>query len=1067
MKHLSDFTVCLTMIIVMISGAALLPRLDVGIKPPPRQGKTLTVEYKWRGVSAQVIEHGVTSVIEGVASGVKGVESVSSESFSGRGRVRIQLKKTADVSAVRFEIASVLRQIYPRLPEGVSYPSLSGGEVVNNSDRKNESVVLLTYNINADMPEESIIRYVEHAVVEPLNRLDGVKRAEVTGTRRQYMELSYNPRTLAEYGITPDNISEAIRSFTGRTDIVGDVMRDEGGGSKVRQTLCLTTSGVALADIPVRTTAGQTVYLNTLVECRTKRTEPDRYYRINGQNTVNLNVMVNAGDNLISLSAAIRDEMERIKSGLPDNISLTLASDAAEEERAEVYDLVSRSLLSLLILLVFVWVARREWRYLFIIASTLAASILLAVTVYYALGMRLHVFSMAGIAVSMGLIIDASIVMADHYGYYHDRRAFLAILAAMLTTMGSLVTVYFLPESWQADLYDFSRIIVINLATSLVVSLLFVPALIGAMKYDGKQENRSRHARRIVRWNGVYLKYIMLTQRHKWLAGTLLVLAFGVPLFALPDSVGTDNEEDNPWYCNLYNATIGSRFVRQYCIEPLEVYAGGSLRLFVEALGNRHNDEDEQPELFIRGQLPLGGTATELNNKVVMVENFLRQCDGIKRFTTRIDGRGAFIDVVFQDSCLTTSLPYIVENKVVGKLISIGGADWSTHGVSRVGFSNSLNLQHRNDRIWITGYNFDRLNRYAEEIGRYVSTNSRVRDVVVEIPGHEDAEDELYMRYDRERMALYGVKAGEAYSAMAAMLRTQDAGEHDDGRSRMDVVLKPVTTDAFDRWQMENSYIKAGGRDIKVPEIMTVEERNATNCIPKRNQEYVLAVAFNVLGSYSYISRYLEETIDHFNSRLPMGYQCSGSRYGRTGDAAVPYWIIAVVAVIIFFICAILFESLRLPLAIVLTIPASFIGLFVTFRLTGVEFGTGGFASMVMLAGIVVNSGIYIVSEYRMFLNGAGRKRQPAARIYIKAYNHKIVPVMLTVLSTVAGLVPFLLDGEEAQFWRSFATGVCGGLMFSVVVIIFVLPLFLNLCPHKRKRINKDNAPAGADDTTR
>lgn len=1052
MKHLSDFTVCLTMVIVMIAGAALLPRLDVGIKPPPRQGKTLTVSYSWRGVSAQVIEHGVTSVIEGVTSGVKGVESVSSESFFGRGKVYIHLKKTAEVSAVRFEIASMLRQIYPRLPEGVSYPSLSGGEVVNNSDRKNENVVLLTYNINADMSEENIIRYVEHAVMEPLNRLDGVKRVDVTGSRRQYMELSYNPRTLAEYGITPEGISEAIRSFTGRTDIVGDIMRDAGGGHMVRQTLCLSSSGVELSDIPVRTAAGQTVYLNTLVECRVKRAEPDRYYRINGQNTVNLNVMVNADDNLIFLSSAIRDEIRRIKSVLSDDVSLTLAYDAAEEERVEVYNLVSRSLLSLLILLVLVWVARREWRYLFIIASTLAASILLAVIAYYASGLRLHVFSMAGIAVSMGLIIDASIVMADHYGYYHDRRAFLAILAAMLTTMGSLVTVYFLPEAWQADLYDFSRIIVINLAASLVVSLLFVPALIGMMKYDSMRESRHGHVRRILKWNKVYLKYIMLTQRHKWIAGTLLVLAFGIPLFALPDHVGTDDAEENPWYCNLYNGTIGSRFVRQYCIEPLEVYVGGSLRMFVEALGARYRDEDEQPELFVRGQLPQGGTATELNHKVVMIESFLRQCDGIKRFTTRIDGRGALIDVVFQDSCLTTSLPYMVENKVIGKLISIGGADWATYGVSRIGFSNSLNLQHRSNRIWITGYNFDRLNRYAGDIVRYVSGNSRVRDVIVEIPGHEDSEDELYMKYGRERMALYGVEEGEAYSALAGMLQEKTVGEYDDGRGRMDVLLKPVTADAFDRWHIDNSYIKVAGRDVKVSDIMEVEERSAKKCIPKRNQEYVLAVAFNVLGSYSYIDSYVKETIGHFNSLLPMGYRCTGNMYDRADDTSMPYWIIAVVVIIIFFICAILFESLRLSFAIVLTIPVSFIGLFVTFRMTDMDFGTGGFASMMMLAGIVVNSGIYIVSEYRMLLNDAGRRKLPYARIYIKAYNHKIIPVLLTVLSTVAGLVPFLLDGEEAQFWRSFAIGVCGGLLFSVFVIVFVMPLLLNLRPDNRKK---------------
>ena len=143
MKAPSNFTVCLTMVIVMIIGMAMIPLLDVGIKPPPRQGMTLTVNYRWPGAAPKVVEHSVTSVIEGVASGVKGVESVSSESFFGRGRVRIRLKKSVNVSAVRFEIASMLRQIYPKLPEGVTYPTLTGGEIVNNTDRSNKTVLCL------------------------------------------------------------------------------------------------------------------------------------------------------------------------------------------------------------------------------------------------------------------------------------------------------------------------------------------------------------------------------------------------------------------------------------------------------------------------------------------------------------------------------------------------------------------------------------------------------------------------------------------------------------------------------------------------------------------------------------------------------------------------------------------------------------------------------------------------------------------------------------------------------------------------------------------------------------
>ena len=134
--RVSNFTLLLTLVILMTIGAALIPLVDVADNPRPRQGKTLTVSFWWRGASAKVIEQNVTSRIEGLMVSVKGVESVQSESYFGWGQVTAELKKNADVSSVKFEIASLLRQVLKRLPEGVSYPSLSGGEVVNEQSRK-------------------------------------------------------------------------------------------------------------------------------------------------------------------------------------------------------------------------------------------------------------------------------------------------------------------------------------------------------------------------------------------------------------------------------------------------------------------------------------------------------------------------------------------------------------------------------------------------------------------------------------------------------------------------------------------------------------------------------------------------------------------------------------------------------------------------------------------------------------------------------------------------------------------------------------------------------------------
>ena len=127
---------------------------------------------------------------------------------------------------------------------------------------------------------------------------------------------------------------------------------------------------------------------------------------------------------------------------------------------------------------------------------------------------------------------------------------------------------------------------------------------------------------------------------------------------------------------------------------------------------------------------------------------------------------------------------------------------------------------------------------------------------------------------------------------------------------------------------------------------------------------------------------------------------------------------------------------------IVILIPVSFIGMFLAYPLVGVSFGQGGYAALIMLCGITVNAGIYLTSEYRTIAESSGRR---GIKTYVKAFNRKIVPTMLTILSTVLGLIPFLFDGHEIEFWYSFAVGVMSGMLFSVIAIVLVMPVFFPL----------------------
>lgn len=987
MKH--SFSILLTACILMIIGMALIPGLDVSNKSRPRQGNTLNISYYWPGASAKVVEENVTSRIEGLVSSVRGVESVSSVSNFGSGNVTVQLKKNASVSGVKFEIASLLRQVRDKLPQEVTYPELSGGEIVTGRERDKDTHIL-SYRIKADMPDIKIKKLAERTIRQDLEKIKGVGRVEVSGGTEKYMEVSYNAGQMALYGLSSYDVEDAIRNYLGRQDIIGEIIKTDKRGAEERISLFLSVEGEEslLESIPVKNINGKIIYLNNLTRCEYKDRDPDKYFRINGLNTVYMKVKAEDGVNINSVAAEVKKEIERRQTA-GSKLSYELTYDKADEQFSDFKTFVFRSTMSLLILLLFVIVCTRDLRYLFIIAATLLANILIAVICYRLFDIRLQPFSMAGITVSLGLIIDSTIVMVDHYSYHRNFKAYFGVVGATLTTVGALLIIFWLPDYIKNDLYDFSRIIIINLVVALLVSALFAPALVDRMNYCSRQSGRPRYIRFVMSWNKIYGRYLRFTQ---------------------------------------------NRLARPVLLAATACAFGWSLYLFIDTLdSNTYRPEPEEMKLHIRGQMPLGGTAKQLNEKVQTIEAFLSQYKEIKRYETDIEGWGSEITVEFKPEYLNTSFPYMLENEVIGKLITVGGADWSTWGVSQRGFSNSLDLQYRSNNIEITGYEYDRLYRFAEDMCKRLRQNNRVQDITIETPGHERQEDEFYMQYDKEMLANDSIGITDIYHSLSTMLVEHEMGRKNGNEQKMDYMLRPEENGKFDLWQLSNAFIKAGGRDIRLADLMSINRREAKNCIPRENQEYVLRVAFNVLGSYTYTYKYIKGITEEFNARFPIGFRCVNKTYGSYEDNGTQYWLIGLVVVIIFFICAILFESLYKALIIIMLIPVSLTGTFITFHLSGIEFGTGGFAAMVLLCGLTVNNGIYLMNEYK-----------DESR-YIKAYNHKIIPIFLTVFSTILGFIPFLLDGPTERFWFSFAVGSISGLLFSIISVVFTMPLFLKL----------------------
>ena len=1000
--RISNFSVLLTACILLIIGVALTPLIDVASKPRPRQGRDLWINYTWSGAPAKVIEQNVTAPIEGMMVAVRGVESVESESRFGSGWVKVTLKPDVRVFAIRFEIASLLRQLHSRLPDGVSMPTLSGGDIVDNTRRqKEEAVHLLSYNISSRLNSAQLQDYVQKHVQPVLQRNEDVKWVNVSGGVGRYLEVTYDPLLLQACGLSSSDIEDGLKSFVGRNEIVGDVLHDS---ARVTLRLATETFNRPLGQMPIKSQDGHITYMGDLAHYEYKNYDPSSYYRINGHETVSLNIYVNANANLIRLAKELRRQIDDMQPSLQHGVRLELQHDSSEEQQGELNRLITRSLMSLMILLVFVFMVRPGWKYVSIVAVTLAVCLALAVICYYLFNLRLHVFSIAGITVSLGLIIDASIVMIDHYSYYRERKVFMSILAALLTTIGTLVVILFAPEGLQQDLCDFAWIVIINLTAALFVAVAFVPALVDSLHFRTNRTTRifSRRQRLAARWAALYFRYISLPS--KW-----------------------------------------SRRKRVFVYSLLLLFYaggfGGSAYLFSDTLDSASwPREEEEMKLNIRAQMPLGGTATQLNAKVKLLEETLMNEKSIKRFETWVNGGGAHIIVQFTPEALQSAAPYQVENRVIGRVIGIGGADWSTYGVSQRGFSNSLNLQYRSNAIEMTGYNYDRLYRYAQDLCDLLRQNPRAVDVAIVTPGHENQEDEYYVSYDWERLTLLGITPRQIHSAVSDLLQTWEFGRYDPLNTN--IIIKSTRRDTHDVWQLFNSYVKIDGRDIRLSEVMDIQRREANNVIPRRNQEYVLRVEFNILGSYIYTNNYIKEVTEKMEKLLPVGFRCVRPQWADLPTVSEQYWLIALCLLITYWLMSILFESFWRPLAMLLALmPFTLSSVFLTFHFAGIPFGTGGLAALVLLCGLVINAAIYIMYQYDLIRESDAVS---PCRAYVQAYNHKIIPVVLTVMSSVFSLIPFLVDGTDNHFWYTFAITVILGLTASLVALVFILPWWVS-----------------------
>lgn len=1062
---LSTFTVNIFFVMLIIVGAAMIPLLSLQLNPT-RYLPSLTISFSWPEAPVRVVEQEVTTVLEGVLTTVTGIRKISSSTLAEQGRITIEFDRNVDLRAKRFEVASLLRDAAGRLPDRVSYPVVS-----MNMPSNQGGTSVLGFQVNGNASTSYIYDLAEEVIKPAVAMVDGVYSVNITGATPRQWELFYDQQKLAATGLNSADIRNAISNFLLEREL-GGASEESDSGPEKRTYLTLTgnsSESFRWEDIPVAKISGRIIHLTDVAKVTLRDQTPLSYFRINGLNTVNLRVSAEQNVNNIKVADEVKKVIERIKTELPAGYSIRTSMDNTTYLREEISKNIFRAVLSVVLLLLFVLAISREFKYLLIITISLVANILIAFIFYYLFKLEIHLYSLAGITVSFGIIINNTIVMTDHIRFHRNRKVGISLTAATLTTIGALSVIFFLDEASKLTLEDFAAVVIINLSVSLGVALIFIPALIEKIGLKPKfNAIVIRRKRRVARFSAKYLKSIGFIIRHRAILIIAAILAFGLPVFFLPDLLPKETrlsvtDEDRTPFQLLYNKTLGNRKYIQDIKPAINKILGGTFRLFSDKAKNSRfyyygSDETPRTQLTVTiGLSEEGLTIEDMNTTCIGLENMLAAYDEIDMFMTSIySPEEARVTITFKPEHDYTIFPFILKIKAEDYMNSIGSYHASVYGVGKA-FSNQTYTDYIRTSwaVIMKGYNYDELYRYAEELRERLvaSGKGRIKEVfllgsIQDMYSFNMAGKKVYrnlLAMDQFYLAEYNTGVSAAFAeasrysrGTASPLRAFINGVN------APIIIKSVQSENYDLWSINNSPINSPeGNVVKLKDFSTLTREVSDNTISREDQQYLITVGYDFIGNAELGRLILDRNIEETSAMLPLGYTAQERGYSSFWwiQNKTNYLLIFLVIGIIYFICAILLESFKQPFVVISLIPFSFIGVFVTFHVFNINADEGVFAAMILLCGIVVNATLYVLNDYNILRRH--RPGMPEREAYVKAFNGKIVPILLTKLSTIIGLVPFLLTGKDERFWFALAAGTIGGLLFSLIGLFIFQPIML------------------------
>lgn len=411
--------------------------------------------------------------------------------------------------------------------------------------------------------------------------------------------------------------------------------------------------------------------------------------------------------------------------------------------------------------------------------------------------------------------------MTDHIRRRHNLKTFVSILAATLTTVGALSIIFFLDDKLRLDLQDFAVVVIVN----LFVALFFVPAMIQKIGLSEIKKNVMIFwiKRQVVLFTHLYIRWIEFFCRYRVMACILLVLAFGLPVFLLPEKMNGDGK-----FAEYYNKVFANSTYKEKVKPIVDKTLGGTLRLFVDKVytGSYFNREKEETVLSVYASLPNGSTLEQMNTLIKKMETYLSEFKEIKQFQTSIySARRASIQIYFRKEHQHSDFPYTLKANVISKVLQLGGGHWEVYGLQDQGFSNSMRESAGNFRVKMYGYNYDELAYWGEKLKEKLLTHRRIKEVTInsEFSWYKDDYNEFYLDLDKHRLAKESITGMQLFNALRTVFgRNITCANIVYGGQPEMLKLNSRQSGEYDVWSLANIPFEINGHSYKLADFAKV-----------------------------------------------------------------------------------------------------------------------------------------------------------------------------------------------------------------------------------------------------